>query len=295
MNIDTAKLSLNEPLGIIAGRGDFPLILCRCARQAGVRYLGVIALQQDTSKEIEELADHVDWVYPGQLNRAMRYLKCQNISQIIFSGQIKPGRLFTGLRPDWRAARLLWRLKERNAETIFSATAGEFEKAGIRVLPSTLLMQDSLAEVGVLGHITPGKVQQQDIEFGRTIAREISRLNIGQTVVVKKGTVLAVEGFEGTDKAIIRGGDLGHGDVTVVKVAKPFHDLRFDVPCVGMKTVESLCKAEAKAIAVQAGMTLLLEREKVIAACDKAGIAVVGIECFDDKNNKESDCTSENS
>ena len=265
------------PVGLVAGRGDFPIEVCEAARRAGVPGLAVIGMHGETDPAIAALADSLDWVYVGQLRRTMAALRRRGVSEVIFAGQVRPGRLFKGMRPDWTALRLLCRLKERNAESIFSAIAGEFERRGLRVLPSTTFMEDALARVGVLGRVKPGRAVRDDVAFGVRIAREIGRLNVGQTVVVKRGTVV-VEAFEGTDKAIRRAGEIGHGGVTVVKVAKPGHDLRFDVPCIGMRTVESLCLAQARALVVHAGRTLLLRRERVLAACDAAGIAVIGVE-----------------
>ena len=277
MEYNSNKAIAEEPIGLIAGRGDFPLEFCRQARKARVPSIVAIAMYDETSPEIEALAHHVDWAYPGQLRRAIKCLKNHSIRNVVFAGQIKPGRLFRGLRPDLKALKLLWRMRERNAHTIFSAAANEFERSGIHVLPSITFMDEALADAGVMGRVRPNRAVFRDIEFGTRIAREVSRLNIGQTVVVKRGTILAVEGFEGTDKAIVRGGELGRGKVTVVKVAKPNHDLRFDVPCIGMRTVESLKKADARALAVQAGMSLFLQREQVLQACNAAGIVVYGI------------------
>lgn len=267
-----------EPIGLIAGRGEFPLEFCRQARRNQVPAIAAVAMYGETSAEIERLAHSVDWAYPGQLRRAIKCLKRRGVKNVVFAGQIKPARLFRGLRPDLKALKLLWRIRERNADTIFSAAANEFEKSGIHVLPSITFMDEALADGGLMGRVRPNPAVLRDIEYGTRIAREVSRLNIGQTVVVKRGTILAVEGFEGTDKTIRRGGELGRGKVTVVKVAKPNHDLRFDVPCIGMRTVESLKMADARALAVQAGMSLFLRREDVLNACDAAGIVVYGID-----------------
>lgn len=272
-----APAGAHPPLGIVAGRGIYPLELCRAARAAGVARLCVIALDEETDPAIAALADHVDRVQVGQLRRTMNLLHRQEIREVMFAGQVRPGRLFGGFRPDFLALRLLWGLKERNAHTLFGAIADTFEKDGFRVLPAVTYLETALAGEGVLGRRKPARRQWRDIEFGARIAREISRLDIGQTVVVKKGTVLAVEGFEGTDKAIRRGGELGRGGVTVVKTAKPGHDMRFDVPCIGMNTVESLVAAQAETLAVQTGKTLFLERDRVLAALDAAGICVVGV------------------
>lgn len=281
MNETKPERAVLDTVGLVAGRGEFPLQFCRSARSAGVRRLAVVAMHGETPPEIADFADHVDWVHVGQIRRSIRYLRAQAVAGVVFAGQIRPSRLFGGMRPDWTALRLLWKLQERNAETIFSAVAAEFERCGLHVLPSTTYMESCLAQVGVIGRVKPRRAQLADIEFGLRIAREVSRLDIGQTVVVKRGTVLAVEAFEGTDRAIARGGDVGHGGVTVVKVAKPNHDVRFDVPCIGLRTVESLEHAGAKALAVHAGQTLFLRKAEVIAACDAARIAVVGFDLQD--------------
>jgi DUF1009 family protein len=238
-------------------------------------------MYRETPLCIEQVVDDITWVYVGQLNRALRFLRGVGVESCLFAGQIRQRRLFSGLRPDWRALRVLRSLRERNAHTIFGALVQEFARDGITVLPATTFLEDHLAEVGVLGRVSPNASLMRDIDFGTRIAREVSRLEIGQTVVVRRGTVLAVEGFEGTDKAIRRGGELGHRGATVVKVAKPNHDLRFDVPCVGLRTIASCRLARVRGLAVHAGRTLIMEREKVVRACDDAGIALVGIDLGD--------------
>ncbi|MFW5802412.1 MAG: LpxI family protein [Verrucomicrobiota bacterium] len=266
-----------QPAGLVAGRGVFPLEVCRGMRRCGVPRVAIVAVRGDARQEVAEVADSATWIHAGQLSAAIRWFRKQRIERVVFAGQITPGRLFGGLRPDMRTFRLLRRLAERNAESIFSAVCDEFSRDGIEVLPSTLYMGDALAPSGQLTKREPTKREQSDIEFGLRVAREVSRLDIGQTVVVKRGTVLAVEGFEGTDQAIRRGGELGRGKVVVVKVAKPNHDMRFDVPCVGMTTVESLRAAGATALAVHAGQTLLLEKATLVESLTADGIAAVGV------------------
>lgn len=245
-------------------------------RRAGVQRVVAVAVRGDASKRIEAEVDEVVWLHAGQLGRTINWLASRNVAGVVFAGQITPGRLFKGLRPDLRSFRLLRGLAERNAESIFSAIANEFDRAGVPVRSSIEFMADSLAPVGRLGAIVPNRRNERDIEFGLRMARDVSRLDIGQTVVVKRGTVLAVEGFEGTDSAIRRGGELGHGGVTVVKTAKPNQDWRFDVPCVGLNTVESLKHARAAALVVQAGATLVLGKADVRDALDAVRIAFVG-------------------
>lgn len=266
-----------QTVGLVAGRGEFPFLVAQAVRQHNNCNLAAIAMNGETSPELSNYVDHIDWVYVGQIKKSIRALQRQHAKNVIFAGQIKPSRLFKGLHPDMKALKLLWSLKERNAETLFAAVAGEFEKAGLHVLPSTTYMETALAAAGVMAGKNPNGRIQRDIDLGWRIAREISRLDTGQTVVVKKGTILAIEGFEGTDKAIRRGGELGHGDVVVVKVTKPNHDMRFDVPCIGMRTVESLIAANARALAVQAQKTLFLHKDEVLAACRQHGITVVGM------------------
>ncbi len=275
--IPAAAGALLRPLGVVAGRGVYPLEICRAARRAGVPRIVAISLIDEAAPELAALADQTVPMHVGQLRRTIRALQAAGVPDVVFAGQVRPGRLFGGFRPDFLALRLLWSLKERNAHTLFGAIANAFEQAGLHVLPATTYMDHWLAGEGTLGRRKPNRAQLRDIEFGTRIARQVGALDIGQTVVVRNGTVLAVEGFEGTDQAIRRGGELGRGKVTVVKVAKPGHDLRFDVPCIGMNTVEALIAAGARTLAVHAGMTLLLERERVIAALDAAGIVAVGV------------------
>lgn len=264
-------------VGLVAGRGAFPLEVCRGMRRAGISRIAVVAVRGDASERVASLADSACWLYPGQLAKTIRWFRSQRIDQVVFAGQITPGRLFRGLRPDLSLFRLLRRLAERNAESIFSAVSDEFARHGIAVLPSLSFMEDSLAPAGWLTRRRPSKTTEADIAFAVRMARRISGLDIGQTVVVRRGTVLAVEGFEGTDAAIRRGGKLGRGRIVVAKVAKPNHDVRFDVPCVGMTTVESLKAANAKALVVQAGRTLLLEKARFLNALETAGIAAAGV------------------
>jgi DUF1009 family protein len=194
----------------------------------------------------------------------------------MMAGQIAPGNLFD-LRPDFHALLLLARLKERNAETLFGAVAAELEKAGIPLLDATTFLETHLANEGLIAGPKPKERLLADISYGLGIAKEVSRLDIGQTVVVKKGTVLAVEGFDGTDSTIRRGGQLGKGDSVVVKVSKPRQDMRFDVPVVGPRTLETAAEAGVAAIAMEAGRTLLLDRDQVHSLATQHKITLWGI------------------
>ncbi len=280
---------MHEALGLVAGRGRYPLLFCEAARAQGCSRLVVAAMQGEADPVIERLADRVEWLHVGQIGKTIRYFQRNGIQSCVFAGQIKPGRLFGDIKPDLRAMKLLASLTLRNAESIFGGVAGEFEKSGVHVLPATTCLESYLATPGQMGGIKLKRCHRRDVELGWRIAREISRLDIGQTVVVKKGTVLAVEGFEGTDKAILRGGELGRGEIVVVKVAKPNHDMRFDVPCIGMKSIDSLRAAGAAVLCVHARKTLFIDKDDVLAAMDEAGIAVIGL----DETSTQSECPGE--
>jgi DUF1009 family protein len=252
-----------DSLGIIAGNGRYPILLAEAARARGVKRIAIVGFTGETASEVEKFADHYTRLRVGQLGGLCDYFREQKISQAIMAGQIAPGNLFD-LLPDLKGALLLARLKERNAETIFSAIALELKKVGVELLPATTFLEDALPEPG---HIAGPKLSGQqldDVALGFKIAKESSRLDIGQSVVVKKGTVVAVEAFEGTDAAMERGGRLGKGDVVLVKVSKPDQDFRFDVPVIGTRTMESARDNGVKVIACEARRTLLLDKKLVI-------------------------------
>ncbi len=262
-----------ESLGIIAGNGRYPILLAEAARAHGVKRLAVVGFSGETGPEMEKLADDYTKLRVGQLGGLCSYFQKQNITQAIMAGQIAPGNLFD-LVPDLKAALLLARLKERNAETIFAAIADELKKSGVELLPATTFLEDSLPEPG---HITGPKLSQQqldDVTLGFRIAKETSRMDIGQSVVVKKGTVVAVEAFEGTDAAMERGGRLGKGDVVLVKVSKPNQDFRFDVPVIGLRTLERAKESGVKVIACEARKTLLLDRKAVLEQANQWRISL---------------------
>jgi DUF1009 family protein len=249
-----------ESLGIIAGSRSLPLIFARQARSLGVKRLVAVAFEGETDPQLAALVDEIVWLKVGQLSKMIAAFRDRGISQCIMAGQISPKNLFD-LRPDLRAMTLLFKLKERNAHTIFGAIANELKKDGVELIEATPWLKPLMPGAGFsLGpRLSAG--QQADIEFGHRMAKEVSRLEIGQLVVVKNGTVLAVEGFEGTDKCLARGGELAgkEGGALAVKVAKENHDLRFDIPCIGPQTLETCAAAKISALALEAGRTLLLE------------------------------------
>jgi DUF1009 family protein len=262
-------------LGIIAGNGIYPCLLARAARQHGVAAIHVVAFEDETGAELADHADSIEWMRVGQLGRLLKYFEKARVKQAIMAGQIAPKNLFD-LRPDFKALMLLGRLKKRNAETLFGAVADELAKGGVELLPATTYLEDCLAIEGLIAGPKLAKRSIDDIAFGFEIAKEVSRLDIGQTVVVRNGTVLAVEGFEGTDEAIRRGGRLGNGGAIIVKVSKPKQDFRFDVPVIGCQTLEAAADAGAKAIAVEAERTLLLDKEALKASAEEKKMTIYG-------------------
>lgn len=266
-----------SPLGIIAGSGSYPLLLARAARAAGVARIAVAAFEGETDPALAALVDDIAWMRVGQLGRMIAYFKAQGIQRAIMAGQIAPKNLFN-LRPDLKALLMIGRLKERNAESLFGAVADELAKAGVVLLPATTYLENLLAPIGHIAGPALGKRQQADAAYAMRIAKEVSALDIGQSVVVRNGTVLAVEAFEGTDAAIRRGGSLaGKGGAVLAKVSKPRQDVRFDVPVIGPRTLETAAEAKLAVIAVEAGKTLLLERETLMALAAEKAITVIGI------------------
>jgi DUF1009 family protein len=251
--------------------------MARGARKAGVKRLVVCAFENETSPDLAALADEIEWMRVGQLGRMVRFLKESGTRHAVMSGQIAPKNLFD-LRPDLKAILLLARIKERNAETIFGAIADTLGAVGVELLPATSFLDELLAPKGLIAGPDPKARVLEDLQFGLRIAKETSRLDIGQTVVVQGGTVLAVEAFEGTNAAILRGGELGKKGAVMVKVSKPNQDLRFDVPVIGPRTLETAAAARLGAIGVEGGRTLLLDLPQIKKFAEKEKISVLGLE-----------------
>jgi len=268
-----------DSLGIIAGNGEFPLILARSAREQGVAHLVAVAFEGETSRDVEKVVDEVEWIKVGQLNKLIEAFTRRGVTRAVMTGGLTPSNLFKNLRLDFRMLAVAARLKQRNAETIFGAVGEELRKDGVELLDPRPFLGDSVPREGCLTRTKPTKELQEDITFGLRIAKEVSRLDIGQTVVVKEGTVLAVEGFEGTDECIRRGGALAgeKGGAVVVKVSKPNQDFRFDIPCVGLRTIESCASGEIAVLAVEAGASLLLGKDEVLQQANKNGLCIVGV------------------
>ncbi len=270
---------MTNSLGIIAGNGEFPLILAESARRQGIEPVVAAAFEGETSPSIVEKASVVEWVKLGQLNRLIEVFTQRGITRAVMAGGITPGNLFKKLSLDLRMIGVAARLKVRNAETIFGAIATELAKDGVELLDPRPFLAENVPSAGLLTRQKPATDQQADIEYGLKVAKEISRLDIGQTVVVRHGTVLAVEGFEGTDECIRRGGALAgeKGGAVVVKVAKPNQDFRFDIPCVGVRTIESCKVGNIDVLAVEAGATLFLGRERVLQAANEQKLVILGV------------------
>lgn len=266
-------------IGIIAGNGVYPETFARAARSKSPDVkLVAAAFEGETSPDFLELVDASAWLRVGQLGKMIKFFKAQKAKEAIMVGQIAPKNLFD-LRPDLRTLMLLARLKERNAESLFGGIADELEKDGIRLLPATTFLEELLPAAGPVCGPPMKKRQLEDAAFGFRMAKESSRLDIGQTVVVRHGTVLAVEAFEGTNACIRRGGELGHGkDVMLVKVSKPNQDFRFDVPVVGPVTIQTCIEAGVKAITIEAAKTLLLERETIFKLCQEHAVSIHALE-----------------
>lgn len=268
-----------DSLGLIAGNRTLPLVLARQARAMGVKRLVAVAFDGETDPALAGLVDDIVWVKVGQLSKMIAAFTDRGVRQCVMAGQIAPKNLYD-LRPDFRAMAVLFRLKEKNAHTIFGAIAGELKKDGVDLVEATPWLQPLMPGAGFNLGPKPSAEQLADIEFGYRIAKESSRLEIGQTVVVKNGTVLAVEAFEGTDKCLARGGELSgrEGGAVAVKVAKEKHDLRFDIPCIGPQTLEACAAARISALAFESGRSLLLEQEtcKELAIENKICLVTVG-------------------
>jgi len=264
-----------ETLGIIAGNRSLPLLFAEQARAQGVKRLVAIAFENETDPALAGKVDELVWMKVGQLSRMLAALKERGVAQCVMLGQIAPRNLFD-LRPDFRALALLVKLKEKNAHSIFGALAQELKKEGIELIEPVRWLRPLMPGTGFCLGPKLGKEQRTDLDFGFRIAKEISRLEIGQTVVVKNGTVLAVEGFEGTDSCLRRGGELSRGGgALAVKVAKEKHDLRFDIPCLGAQTLETCRAAGIAVLAFEAGKTLLLERQSVEPLAKENKISLV--------------------
>jgi DUF1009 family protein len=263
-----------DTFGIIAGNGVYPRLLADAARKAGVKKITAAAFTGETDPVLAKHVDVIEWMRVGQLSRLLKYFNEHQVHHAIMAGQIAPKNLFD-LRPDLKALLLLGKLKKRNAESIFAAIADELAKAGVELLPATTFLETCLAFPGLIAGPKLSRREEEDVDLGWKMAKEIARLDIGQTVIVKNGTVVAVEAFEGTNDAIRRGGALAREDAVMIKVAKPNQDMRFDVPVIGLETIRVAAEAKLRVIAVEAEKTLLLERELIVDLAARSKMSIV--------------------
>jgi DUF1009 family protein len=265
--------------GLIAGNGRFPFLVLEGARREGVEMV-VAAIKEETDPAIGALAARVEWLSVGHLGRLISFFKREGVTHAVMAGQVKHVQIFSlSALPDLRMAKLLGRLAVRNTDSLIGAVADELARDGITLVDSTFFLRPYLPEPGVLTRRAPSPDEAGDVAYGLEVAREIARLDLGQTIVVKNRAVVAVEAMEGTDATIRRAGELARKPpITVVKVAKPGQDMRFDVPVVGPATVRAMMDARATALSVTARKTLLIDRDELIALADKAKIAIVAKE-----------------
>jgi len=261
--------------GLIAGNGQFPFLVVEGAEKQGVS-LAVVAIREETDPKINDAVENVEWVGIGQLGKMIAFFKKNGVVKAMMAGQVKHVQIFSGSLPDVRMMKMLWSLPKRNTDALIGGVANEMAKEGIELIDSTFLIPDQLAQKGVLTRRTPDETELGNIEYGLQIASEIARLDLGQTIVVRANACVAIEAMEGTDATIIRAGELAKGRLTVVKVAKPDQDMRFDVPVVGLPTIEIMIEAGATCLSVTAGKTLIFDREQMIDRANKAKISIVG-------------------
>ncbi len=274
--ISTDKTS-SVKWGLIAGNGRFPFLVLEGARSQGIE-MAVIALKEEASPELERTAKKLHWVGLGELGRTIELLHQEGVTRAVMAGQVKHNKIFS-IRPDWQFAKLMMSLPRKNTDSLIGAVAKVLEKEGIELVDSTSFLKPLLPDVGLLTKRKPDAREIEDMEYGLGVARHIAAMDLGQTVVVRDRACVAIEAMEGTDETIERAARItGGSELTVVKVSKPKQDMRFDVPVVGLPTVEVMKRCKATALAIDAHCTLLFDRAELIAAADAAGITIQAFE-----------------
>lgn len=269
-------ITLSKKLGLIAGDGELPAKLAEAAKKSGFEIIA-IALSQSNKKDLEQNCEKVYRFGPGELQKILEKLHEEEITQLTFIGKVSKGMLFRNPKLDKRALTLLKSLKRLNDDKIMLTLVEELKKENIDVLDQTIFLKDILAATGTIGSIEPTEEQLEDIKYGYNIAKEMGRLDIGQSVVIQDKMILAIEAIEGTDKAIERGAKLGKKGSIVVKVSKPKQDFRFDVPTVGYKTLKTMRRYGARVLAIEAGKTLVVEKAKLVEYANKHNMVVVAL------------------
>lgn len=264
--------------GLIAGNGDFPFLVLEGARQQGIE-MAVIAIREEASPGLDRAAKRIHWVSLGELSRTISLLHEEGVKHAVMAGQVKHNKIFSSIRPDWRLAKLLLSLTSKNTDSLIGAVARVLQDEGIELVDSTKFLGPLLPQAGALTRRAPNEAEASDIEYGHHVARQIAGLDLGQTVVISGRACVAIEAMEGTDETIERAARITDGQrLTVVKVSKPAQDMRFDVPVIGLKTIEVMRHSNATALAIDARRTLLFDRAELIRIADEAGIAIQAYE-----------------
>lgn len=266
-----------EKIGLIAGGGQFPILFAKAARQKGWE-VHAAAYINDADTALEQHVTSLQWFYLGQIKKLIKYFQQHQISQAVMMGTISKPRMFTNVRPDTKALALMAGLRHTHDDAILRGFAEILEKKGILIKPSTFLLPELLAPPGIWTRRKPSKDEKKDIDLGWSIAKEIGRLDIGQCIVLRNKSVLAVEAMEGTDATISRGGKLGKSKAVVVKICKPNQDMRFDIPAVGLNTIETMHAVDARTLAIEAGKAVVFDRQAMVEFADKYKISIVALE-----------------
>jgi DUF1009 family protein len=262
--------------GLIAGNGKFPFLVLEGAKRAGAT-VAVAAIREETDPAIESMADKLIWVGIGQLGKLLRFFKNEGVEKAIMAGQVKHVQIFSSAIPDLRTLKMLLRLPRRNTDALIGAVASELATEGIELIDSTYFLKEQLPSAGTLTKRAPDEGERGDIQYGLEVANGIARLDLGQTIIVRDRACVAIEAMEGTDAVIRRAGELVRGRLTVVKIAKPDQDMRFDVPVVGVPTIESMIDSGATCLCLTANKTLMFDREEVVRLADKHKIVIVAV------------------
>lgn len=273
-----------KKIGLIAGNGQFPLLFAQTARQKGLEVYAV-AYQGETDPTLVEHVVALEWLYLGQIKKIIKFFRSNDIKDAVMLGGVTKTKMFTNVRPDIKAVALLATMRHTHDDAILRAFAELLANEGVQIQASTFLLPELLAPAGTWTRRKPSRTETEDIRLGWEIAKEIGRLDIGQCVVTGGGTVLAVEAIEGTDAAIARGGALSKGQAVVVKVCKPNQDTRFDIPAVGLNTIETMQQAKIRTLAIEAGKAVVFDRETMIRTADRYGMTIIALNDDDIKND----------
>lgn len=264
-------------IGLIAGSSKFPISFALAARKRGVSVYAV-ALKEETSPELEKVVDKICWVSLGDLGKAVDFLKENQIKNAVMAGKVKLSHIYNkSINPDGYLKKLLIKAADKRGDTLLLAVANFLDKIGIKLLDCFTFLKDDIVKKGVLTKIQPTKEQLRDIEFAKPIIKQVAKMRIGQVILVKDKAVLAVEAMEGTDETIKRGGRIAGNNAVIVKMSGPKHDMRFDIPLIGPSTINIMKDVNASVLAVEAGRTLLIDKEEFLNLADSFGICVVGI------------------